>query len=988
MHRSRRRALFVPLAGLAALSACSVLAPSVHANDGIFPPAPAAKSAIDFDDKGFLVHGKRTFLVSAGLEYARIPRALWRDRLLRIKRAGFNTVEIYVFWNFHEPQEGKWNFSDNHDLDGFLKLVNQMGLYATVRVGPYVCAEWDSGGYPVWLRFRPGVSVREDNPAFEGYVDKYFDKVMPIIAANQISKGGSVVLVQLENEHPKGWGTEMPNPYFRHLRDKAVSLGLEVPYFFSGLHHGSDPAGGNPWDSASRTNPWYSTEFWCEWYDKYGNPSPRDTTFEDRATWKILAYGGNGYNYYMLHGGTNFDHFNNNEDASSYDYGAAIGQGGDLRDVYYKFKRAASFATSFADILENSTNATDQYQGAATNPAIRVTARTSPAGTILFLDNSGKTAVETRVKLPGGTELPAAVGATIRLQAGEIAPIVLDYKIAPGITLKECAARVLGIVQQGDCTTLVVYGPESTAGSLRFHTAGGDGPMTLRFDRNTTEIQTFTLNGKTVRVLELTGEQADHTFFVASGGQNYVISGVPYVGDVTGSGATLRLTAEAPVPAKWPASNPPIVYGSGKDAITLAALPVPAVLRPLPTLTGWQTRTAADEARPSFDDKTWKGSDSPLAMGADGDDGAYAWYRSAVSVANPGAYTFTVGSARDQMMVFVDGARVPQAGVKGNLANIELAAGKHSLAVFTSQDGRDKLFGLIGPIDTVDAKGLTGPAALRQLGGAATPLAGWRYQRAGAKHGTPPSSADAGWLPATVGADVFEKKAGFAWYQTTLPALPAGQGGGVLHFESVDDKGVIFVNGKKLAQHSGWNESFDVPLTAIPPAPAGRPNVLSVLVENTDNTGGLSGPVTLTSYIFDAPITGWKMRGGVADPNAATGWQPLPATIAAADGPRLYRATFTAAPPAATGTHSILRATWTGLSRGFMYLNGHNLGRYPDKVAVDGIYLPEAYLLPGGNTLTLLDEQGNSPAGVEIVTEEAATRSVREFVPASKTAAR
>jgi beta-galactosidase len=136
------------------------------ANDHIFPPAARAKPFIDFDAKGFLVRGERTFLVSAGMEYARVPHELWEDRLLRLKRAGFNCIEIYTFWNFHEPREGQFAFKGDHDLEAFLRLVKRMGLYAIVRVGPYYCAEWDNGGYPLWLRFKPGVRVREDNAEF------------------------------------------------------------------------------------------------------------------------------------------------------------------------------------------------------------------------------------------------------------------------------------------------------------------------------------------------------------------------------------------------------------------------------------------------------------------------------------------------------------------------------------------------------------------------------------------------------------------------------------------------------------------------------------------------------------------------------------------------------------------------------------------------------------------------------------------------------
>ena len=101
--------------------------PAMCADDGMFPAAPPAQAAIDFDGNGFLIHGKRTFIASAGMEYARVPRALWRDRLLRLKRAGFNCVEMYTFWNWHEPQEGKFDFTGDHDLDAFLKLVKSHG---------------------------------------------------------------------------------------------------------------------------------------------------------------------------------------------------------------------------------------------------------------------------------------------------------------------------------------------------------------------------------------------------------------------------------------------------------------------------------------------------------------------------------------------------------------------------------------------------------------------------------------------------------------------------------------------------------------------------------------------------------------------------------------------------------------------------------------------------------------------------------------------
>jgi hypothetical protein len=136
------------------------------------------------------------------------------------------------------------------------------------------------------------------------------------------------------------------------------------------------------------------TEFWSVWYDGYGS-TPKDSAVYDRRTWTILAHGGNGYNYYMAHGGSNFGYTNNDEDAASYDYGAAVGQAGDLRPVYYAFKRAAFFAHSFADVLENSIDGTGTWRKHDRDSLVRVTARHSPEGDLVFLDNRNDRPVST-----------------------------------------------------------------------------------------------------------------------------------------------------------------------------------------------------------------------------------------------------------------------------------------------------------------------------------------------------------------------------------------------------------------------------------------------------------------------------------------------------------------------------------------------------------------------------------------------------------------
>ncbi len=428
----------------------SLISTTAFANDLMYPPAPAAQKAIQIDGQGFIINGKRTYVASGSIHYARVPHELWRDRLLRLKRAGFNCVETYAFWNFHEPRENEWNFAGDHDFGAFLDTAKELGLYAIVRAGPYVCAEWDSGGYPVWLKFKPPMRVRTADPEYLKWNDHWYDKILPIVAARQIHKGGNVIMVQLENEHPNGWGTVNGDPYFDHLRKKAVELGIEVPYFFSGLNHGSGPW---PRSVAGRTTPWFSTEFWPGWFNLYGNLADKRFHEVERDNWRILAHGGAGHNFYMLHGGSNFDTWNDDSGAASYDYGAAIGQCGDLRPIYYRMKRA----NYLAQLL----------------PAM------------------------------------CAAGAKIEFD-GNSAKSFANAPIADGVKIVSCTARILGAATKGKTTTLVVYGPAGESGKLDF----GDNQLTVRFPENGLLEAEFTTAGHRVRVVQVNTAVADRMWIV------------------------------------------------------------------------------------------------------------------------------------------------------------------------------------------------------------------------------------------------------------------------------------------------------------------------------------------------------------------------------------------------------------------------------------------------------------------------------------------
>jgi beta-galactosidase len=837
----------------------------IRANDEIFPSAPAAAPTISFDGKGFIIRGKRTFIASGSIHYARIPRELWHDRLLKLKRAGFNTVQTYVFWDYHETRPAQYDFTTgSHDLAGFLQEAQDVGLYATVRLGPYDCAEWDYGGFPVWLLSNPGLRVRTDDPAFLAAVDRFWEKLIPIVAARQIHRGGNVILVQLENEDPQGDGTDLPNDYFRHLQAKAVQLGVEVPYFFSGLHHGHDPSNDVSWDVAGRNSPWISTETWIRWFNRYGNSDPDDLVTNQRHVWNLLAGCANAFNLYMFHGGTNFDFWNAYNVAASYDYGAALGQAGDLRNLYYGLRHASVFATSFPDILANCSNATDETF--ATGPQVmagdspQLTSsvipfvRRSPAGSVEFLRNSQNE--------PEIATLQS--GRTLLLDPMEIVPVLVDATLAPGVRAKLAAVRTFGLASQGATTTWIVYGKPNEKGHLdldldanavlvgstvppAFQLQGANGmhpAIDLAFSEDGPAELLLRSGGRTLRILAETPAWIDRTWIVGEPGAQTVVTGPAYVGDYAETGGKAQFTIERPFGHAAPKEA--VLYGAGPVARHVAVTdPAPADDEDAPVLGPWSVAKMDAPAAPDYPDSDWLTSEQPQQLGSDGDVTAYGWYRASFQELAAERAVLS-GTIHSDATVFLNGNQVGPIQSSGNLT-LNLQAGKNTLAIFCGFHGR------------------------------------------------------------------------------------------------LDGVGYI-----------------EKPLAELDPK-------------------GISGPITLASGEQGAAVTGWKLRGGIEPFDAADlKWTPVPSVDLKV--PAYFRTTFDARPVPKDGPRPIWRLTMDGLSRGSLWFNGHNLGRYPEGLKVDGLYLPECWLKDGSNSLVIFDEEGHVPAAasVHLWCEREASREVFE----------
>ncbi|GMH16362.1 hypothetical protein Nepgr_018203 [Nepenthes gracilis] len=276
---------------------------------------------VSYDSRSLLINGKRELIFSGSIHYPRTQAEEWDDLLLKAKRGGLNCIQTYVFWNIHEPIKGKFNFSGNHDLVTFIKKIGEHGMWATLRIGPFIQAEWNHGGLPYWLKEEPGIIFRTDNPAFKHYMSQWVSKVINMMKENQLyaSQGGPIILSQIENEydHIKAAFKADGERYINWAGAFALSLDTGVPWLM--CKQKSAPGevinacnGRNCAETFSQpqasTKPKLWTENWTAQYRIFGDsPSQRPVEETAFAVAHWFAKNGSHVNYYMYYGGTNYD---------------------------------------------------------------------------------------------------------------------------------------------------------------------------------------------------------------------------------------------------------------------------------------------------------------------------------------------------------------------------------------------------------------------------------------------------------------------------------------------------------------------------------------------------------------------------------------------------------------------------------------------------------------------------------------------------------
>ena len=313
-----------------------------------------------FTNKGrdFLLDGERFVVRSGAMHYFRTPRYYWEDRLLKMKECGFNTVETYVAWNLHEPKEGEFCFDGDLDLGEFLDAAKRLGLYVVLRPGPYICAEWEFGGFPAWLLSYGDMRLRCNDELYFSKLEAWLKELLKIVLPRLVKNGGNILMLQVENEYGS-YGND--RAYIERLRDLYKNNGADCLLFTAdgpdeGLldcgrtegclafyNFGSDTkAYMERLAEKTEDQPLMCAEFWCGWFDHwYENHHVRSAESICGAFEPFLQYG-YSFNFYMFHGGTNFgfmnganNHLTYQPTVTSYDYNALLTEAGDRTAQYY-----------------------------------------------------------------------------------------------------------------------------------------------------------------------------------------------------------------------------------------------------------------------------------------------------------------------------------------------------------------------------------------------------------------------------------------------------------------------------------------------------------------------------------------------------------------------------------------------------------------------------------------------------------------------------
>ena len=645
----------------------------------------AVPHSIAFDQYSMSIDGRRTFVWSGEMHPFRLPStALWRDVLQKMKAIGFNTVSFYFDWGYHSPAPGVYDFTGVRDMDRLLDIADEVGLYVIARPGPYINAETDGGGFPAWLATQAG-RARSDAPDYLAATDEWQSAIDAIIARHQLSNGtGSVILYQIENELAST-GTSQRN-YMRHLYDKARADGIQVPIFhndkgrngywvpasstvpgtvpgpvdlyaFDGYPGGTchtDGSVGSPnsapdWGiqgaggakggaSASNTTPGFTAEFGGGWFDYWGSVGTYPcTALRQGPGYERVFYGTNianrltVQNFYMVSGGTSWGWLPAPVVYNSYDYGAAIDEGRQLRPKAQTLKTLGYFVQTVAPLTKVDKGADVVPSSAAVRIEHTVNAET---GTNFYFavhtpssattDDSFTFPIETA---DGSYTVP------LRLTGQDAKTLVADYDLEGNhlvYSTSEIETHLYGVAllhgRDGEAgETVLRYPSEPTVRVLA-------GAATSTYDAATGDLKLSYSHHGLIKIQISAPDRPKLTLLIADEDtaaqfwrvDDVLVRGPELVRTARVRDGRLALTGDTKAAAPleiWGAPGVHLVTWNGRPVavrpagggslIAVRDLAGPRQIT-LPELTAWRYAAESPEATLGFDDSGWRTADQTV----------------------------------------------------------------------------------------------------------------------------------------------------------------------------------------------------------------------------------------------------------------------------------------------------------------------------------------------------------------------------------------
>ncbi|MFD2114552.1 beta-galactosidase [Paenibacillus yanchengensis] len=906
-----------------------------------------ATNPVTYDRHSYVINGERMFVNSASIHYFRMPKEEWRDVLMKAKMAGMNVIDTYFAWNVHEPEEGQWDFSGDNDCGAFIDLCAELDLLVMARPGPFICAEWDFGGFPWWLQEREPMTYRSLDANFLKYVDRYFDKLIPILRERQISKGGNVILVQVENEYGYLYDDETAHDYMVYLRDGMINRGIDVPLITCVGGVEGTIEGANFWSNADEhfeklvtkqpNYPKIVTEFWTGWFEHWGAPAATHKTANlyERRMMETLQAGFTGISHYMFYGGTNFGSYGGrtiaNSDifmVTSYDYDATLSEYGRSNEKYAAAKTISLFSLAMQKMLLEADPITTHDVKLSKNCSIR--GRQNGEQKLWFVESLKEERETFHVTLSSGRTIP------ITVKPGQIMPLVDRLNVWDGLQFTT-NTFISGNEEMDGVHTIIISHDRGQRSFVQLeaneamtiqeqltlrHKVSADG-RSVQFDFHHFEqpqVVHITVGGKTLRLVVINADVAEHTWRIDKG--QYAI-GYEEV-EIRPDGSLYGVRTLTNIK--------PMLLGFGKADLLADAFVAEPFSLDYPTFNNWTTETL------SFDQIEKTKVEEAVTFSKCGHPFGYLLYEYSIPNEQAAASEIILPALGDTARVYLNGVEqllITQVGAAS--IPVQLASGDNKLQILIQHMGSLNFSPFQGEV-----KGLSG--AIYRDGATIDMRSNWQ-------------------LPAELGAATVQLDEVVDIAESTLLTRTFTKDSAFNKAVIVGGiGGTLIINGKtvEMPRYEEWFHYHVV-------------DISDYLVD---------GENTITMSIFKTPLyrldihlyhTDHALTEVTMTPIATP--QQINNTLAVNDtssvSPTWFRTTF-AKPAIAANCKPGFKLRLNGLSKGRLLLNGIDLGRYWQVGPQEDYKVPVSWLRDE-NELILFDETGKQPTAIQFVYDRQST---------------